>query len=281
MLIEVVSKGGNLLLNVGPMPDGRIQDEFVTRLDAIGEWMKINGESIYGTTASPFARLPFFGRATVKGNQLFLHVFAWPASGKLMVPGLKNLVHSARLLAEPDRELTVTRDDQDVYVTLPPSPPDPTASVVALTLDGEPFVEPYVIKPDADGVITLGAESSEIQTDFGQRAKKENALGHVFITQWTRSGDSPAWNFHVPEAGRYEVTVHYGAHRQSAGTAFEVVAGGAKVSGKVEATGNDWVFKPHKLGGLNLKSGGQTIQVKAETNGSPAMSLEKVVLTPQ
>ncbi len=57
MLIEVASKGGNLLLNVGPMPDGRIQDEFVARLNAIGAWMKVNSEAIYGTTASPFARL--------------------------------------------------------------------------------------------------------------------------------------------------------------------------------------------------------------------------------
>ena len=46
MLIEVVSKGGNLLLNAGPMPDGRIQDEFVTRLNAIGDWMRVYGESI-------------------------------------------------------------------------------------------------------------------------------------------------------------------------------------------------------------------------------------------
>ena len=56
MLVEVVSKGGNLLLNVGPKPDGTIQPEFVTRLNAIGEWMKVNSAAIYGTTASPFSR---------------------------------------------------------------------------------------------------------------------------------------------------------------------------------------------------------------------------------
>ena len=66
--------------------------------------MKVNGESIYGTTASPFARMPFFGRATTKGNKLYLHVFEWPADGQLRVPGLKNLVHSAQLLADPARD---------------------------------------------------------------------------------------------------------------------------------------------------------------------------------
>jgi alpha-L-fucosidase len=69
MLIEVVSKGGNLLLNVGPTPDGRIQDEFVTRLNAMGDWMRENGAAIYGTKASPFPRLPFFGRAMAGGRE--------------------------------------------------------------------------------------------------------------------------------------------------------------------------------------------------------------------
>ncbi len=110
MLIEVVSKGGNLLLNVGPTPDGRIQDEFVTRLNAMGEWMKQNSAAIYGTKASPFPRLPFFGRATQKGNVVYLHVFQWPADGKLHVPGLRNIVQSARLLADPKTSLPVSHE---------------------------------------------------------------------------------------------------------------------------------------------------------------------------
>jgi len=280
MLIEVVSKGGNLLLNVGPTPDGRIQDEFVTRLNAIGAWMKVNSESIYATTASPFRRLPFFGRATVKGNKLYLHVFQWPASGELFVPGVKNLVHSAYLLADQGTKLKVRRDNLDVYVSLPPEPPDEIASVVVLVLDGPPAVEPYVITADEKGALTLGAASAEIETRFGQRAKKENALGHVFITQWTRADDVPTWTVKIPKAGRYEVTVVYGSHRRSAGTPFQVIAGGAKLAAKVQATGNDWVFKPHRVGILSLPAGEQKIQVKAEAKGSPAMTLEKVILKP-
>ncbi len=280
MLIEVVSKGGNLLLNVGPMPDGRIQDEFVTRLNAIGAWMKVNSESIYATTASPFRRLPFFGRATVKDNKLYLHVFQWPASGELFVPGVKNLVHSAYLLADPAKKLKVRRDNFDVYVSLPPEPPDEIASVVVLVLDGPPAVEPYVITGDKQGILTLNAASAEIETRFEQEAKKENALGHVFITHWTRPDDVPAWTVKIPKAGRYEVTLVYGSGRRHAGTPFEVIAGAAKLSAKVQATGNEWVFKPHRVGVLNLAAGEQKIQVKAQAKGSPAMTLEKVILKP-
>jgi len=279
MLIEVVSKGGNLLLNVGPTPDGRIQDEFVTRLNAIGAWMKVNSESIYDTTASPFQRMPFFGRATTKGNQLYLHVFDWPKSRQLRVPGLKNLVHSAVLLADPSKKLPTRRDGGDILIILPETAPDDTASVIKLTLDGPPVAEPFSIRPDRNGRFELGVESCEIETRFGQRAKKENALGHVFLARWSRAEDVPTWHFTVPKAGRYRVEITYGKARKDA-TEFTISAGGAQVSGKTQPTGGDWVFKSFPAGEMQIPAGEQTLQVKVKPAGQDAMQLEKVILTP-
>ncbi len=280
MLIEVVSKGGNLLLNVGPTPDGRIQDEFVTRLAAMGQWMKANGEAIYGTTASPFTRLPFFGRATVKGSTLFLHVYEWPSGGQLRVPGLKNLVSSAYLLADPSRKFSFRRDGDDVILSVPAEAPDPTASVVVVRLDGTPVTVPYVIRPGRDGVIRLGAESCEIETRFEQRAKLENFLGHVFLTNWSRPDDVPTWTFRVPKEGRYRVEVSYGAARGGQGAEFDVVAGKTTLTGKVHNTGGEWVFKSHPVGEAALAAGEQTLRVKSKVSGRAAMALERVVLTP-
>jgi len=279
MLIEIVSKGGNLLLNVGPTPDGRIQDEFVTRLNAIGAWMKVNSEAIYETTASPFARLPFFGRATTKRNVVYLHVFEWPKNGELRVPALKNLVHAATLLADPSVKLAVRRDGEDVIVRLPGEAPDETASVVKLTLDGPPVAAPYVIRPGRDGKLELGVESCEIETRFGQRAKKENALGHVFLTHWSRAEDIPTWIFRTPKSGRYKVEITYGKGRKDAAE-FTISTGQAQLSGKVQPTGGDWVFKTFPVGELMLGGGEQTLQIKAKAAGQDAMQLEKLVLTP-
>ncbi len=284
MLIEVVSKGGNLLLNVGPTPDGRIQEEFVTRLNAMGLWMKINGDAIYGTTASPFTRMPFFGRATVKGNQLYLHVFQWPPAqgtrpGELRVPGLKNMVHSAKLLADSSVNLKTRRDGDDVIVTLPATAPDPVASVVVLTLDGAPMVTPFSIRPDEKGAFWLGAESAEIESNLGQRAKKENLLNHVFITRWSRAQDVPAWVIDVPRAGRYKVEMSYGS-AGAGGTAFTLSSDDASVSGKVErSTSSDLVFHNHEVGTLALKAGEQTLKLKADLQGTAPMNLEGVKLT--
>ena len=84
-LIDIASKGGNYLLNIGPKGDGIVPAESVTAMQAIGAWMKMNGESIYGTSASQLGSFPW-GRSTTKGTTAYLHVFTWPADGKLVVP---------------------------------------------------------------------------------------------------------------------------------------------------------------------------------------------------
>lgn len=281
MLIEVVSKGGNLLLNVGPTPDGRIQDEFVTRLNAMGDWMKQNGAAIYGTKASPFPRLPFFGRATQKGNLVYLHVFQWPVDGKLHVPGLRNLVHSAKLLADPDSSLPVVRDQDEIVISLPKTPPNDVASVVVLTLDGAADPLPWSLRPDERGAITLGVESAEIESNLGQRAKKENVLGHVFLTNWTRTADVPSWVIHVPHDGWYNVRLSYAAGHDNAGAEFTIEAGTSKMSGKVADTGGDYVFKAGSVGRMELKAGQQTVRLKRTgRDGTEPMKLERLIFTP-
>src|SRR5579864_2723059 len=96
-LVEVASRGGNFLLNVGPQPDGQIQPEFQERLRAIGEWLSVNGDSIYGTTYGPVQGIQSL-RTTAKDNRVFVHVFDWP-SAPLAVGGVEAKVTSARVLA--------------------------------------------------------------------------------------------------------------------------------------------------------------------------------------
>ncbi len=282
MLVEVVSKGGNLLLNVGPKPDGTIQPEFVTRLAAMGEWMKLNGESIYGTTASPFARLPFFGRVTAKDENLYVHVFQWPSDRRLRIPNIENKVRAARLLASPNTLLDTQRDGSDLVISLPETAPDEVVSVVRLELDGAPRIGgDYIIRPDASGTMRLGAESCEIETQFEQRAKKENLLGHVYITRWTRWQDKPAWIIDVPKDGTYEVALSYGATPNAEKNAFVVSAGAARLRGFPKRTGNDLVFRTITAGKMKLKAGRQTLNIGGVEKGAgPGITLESIVLKP-
>ena len=140
-LVDIASKGGNYLLNVGPMADGEFPPEAVERLKEIGQWMHVNGDSIYDTDASVFEGLPW-GRSTTKreGDKtiLYLQVFDWPKDGKLVVPAIANAPISAHLLGGDD--LTASRDDQNIDIAVPSQTPSDICSTIALTIAGAPIV---------------------------------------------------------------------------------------------------------------------------------------------
>ncbi|HEY4787321.1 MAG TPA: alpha-L-fucosidase, partial [Bacteroidales bacterium] len=128
-LIDIASKGGNYLLNVGPKSDGEFPQESIDHLKEIGVWMKANGEAIYDSKASPLQSLPW-GRCTRKetknGTVLYLSVFDWPTNGKLEVPGLKNQVISAKLLTTGVK-LKISASGEGLVIEVPDKAPDTIA----------------------------------------------------------------------------------------------------------------------------------------------------------
>ena len=141
-LIEICSKGGNFLLNVGPTAEGEFPEASIERLKDMGDWLKVNGESIYGTTKSPFSYLSW-GAASRKGGLLNLYVTDWPENNKLHVP-IKSKVAGAELLTQPGKLLHITTEDERIIIDLPEEAPDPVASVIILKLAEEPVTVPMV-----------------------------------------------------------------------------------------------------------------------------------------
>ena len=139
-LADIAHKGGNYLLNVGPTSEGLIPEPSVKILAEVGKWMKVNGESIYGTTRSIIPEIPDWGRITTKGDKLYLHVFQRPADGTIRLPGIKADPTAAKLLAAPDAKVEVGRGGGDVVVKLPATLPDPVNSVVEIDF-GESLVK--------------------------------------------------------------------------------------------------------------------------------------------
>jgi len=138
-LVDIASKGGNFLLNVGPTAKGLFPQESTDRLKVMGEWKRVNGESIYGTTASQFENLKW-GRSTTKGHKLYLHVFECPEDNKLVVPGLISQAQKVYLLADPQMELSCDYHAGTAVISLPENSVDPYASVVCLEFSGKPEV---------------------------------------------------------------------------------------------------------------------------------------------
>ncbi len=127
-LIDSASKGGNYLLNIGPKGDGSIPQPSIDIMTAVGKWMDVNGEAIYGTSKSTLGKPAFDGRITSKGKTHYLHLFSRPESGQVSVPIAGN---KAVLLAD-GKPLKVTTAKDRTTITLPAALPDPMASVIRL-----------------------------------------------------------------------------------------------------------------------------------------------------
>jgi len=136
ILVDVVSRGGNLLLNVGPTPDGVIPPHLLEHLQYVGAWLRGNGESIYGTARGPFKALPA-GKCTAKGNRLYIHLDASPGK-TVSLPGLQNTLQKAWLL-KTGAELPF--DNASKTITLPEVLPEDAVTTVAVELDSPPNVK--------------------------------------------------------------------------------------------------------------------------------------------
>ena len=159
MLTDIASKGGNYLLNIGPTSEGVFPQESIDRLRDIGNWMQLNGEAIYHTSASPF-KTTEWGRCTQKttadGVQLFFHIFNWPDDHKLVIHGCLNDPMHAYILSDPSRRsLDVRRNDDALVITLPEDPPDTISTVVVLELQGKlDLINPPEIHADFAEFVT-------------------------------------------------------------------------------------------------------------------------------
>jgi alpha-L-fucosidase len=152
-LAQVVSRGGNYLLNIGPKGDGSVVEFEADVLNGVGAWLKENGEAIYGSEPQPFRQLPF-GYATVKPGKLFLLVRDWPADDRLALPGLQNTIKRAYLLADSKRTaLRIDADpSQEAVVVHKPEGAGPLVTVV-VEYAGALSVVPPTVPADGSGFV--------------------------------------------------------------------------------------------------------------------------------
>jgi alpha-L-fucosidase len=250
-LVDIVSKGGNYLLNVGPTAKGVIPSPEVERLEAMGRWLKVNGAAIYGTTASPFRLLPW-GRCTKKisGNDttLYLEVFEWPDTGQLLVPGLTNAVLSASLLAT-GQSLKSTASEDGVNVAMPLAAPDPICSVVVLHIKGTPGMVPGWVSQQADGSLKLEPAYADLHGDV----QVETRYSRPDIGFWTNPQDWVEWPVRITRPGTFTVTAEVAA---PASSSLEIKAGDQTLKASVSATGDYSQFKKVNWGNLSISRAG-------------------------
>ena len=133
-LVDIVSKGGNYLLNVGPTAEGVIPESSVERLHEMGDWLNVNGEAVYGTKPGPIQGTEWC-RSTAKPGRVYLHVFDWPEGGAIEVSGAGK-VSSAYLLSDPSfGALPVATEGGELVINGPAQAPDAIDTVLVLSVD--------------------------------------------------------------------------------------------------------------------------------------------------
>ncbi|HYT64901.1 MAG TPA: alpha-L-fucosidase, partial [Vicinamibacterales bacterium] len=259
ILAKAVARGGNILMNIGPMGDGTFDPADVAILDGIGAWWKVNGESIRGAGRSPLA-VQTWGESTLKGSRLYLHVFDWPADGRLVVGGLKTPVTSAWLLAKgASKRRAVTRlNPLDVSVALPSEAPDRSDAVVVLELGGAVDADVVRLLQPSFTNETLRAFDAQLHGGlrFGPGKRTDD-----YVLGWSSMSDNVTWRVRLPAITTYEVDANYDAPAASAGGSYTVAFGAQKLSGTVSSGTGQRV----RLGRVTLAPGAFDITVTATT----------------
>ena len=280
MLTDIASKGGNLLLNVGPTAEGEIPAPSVERLQAIGRWMDVNGESIYGTGPSPFFKLPWgrcTSKATEEGTTLYLHVFDWPEDRLLRVPGLTARIRQVYLLSDPSQDLPCRSEGGDLLIDLPWEMPDPINTVIAVETRGRPEVTSNM-PALSGGLISLPADFADIHNPgYGTHIVLEGSGSEARITNWTDPGAWLEWMFHTDEAGTFAVLAQV---RSGEPGKLTIQAGDEKRTVEVPVTDRAW--SEVNLGEIDLGgTGDQYISFRPEPAGWNGMELGAVTLRQQ
>ena len=189
-LIRTAGGDGNLLFNVGPMPDGRIEPRQVERLKEMGKWLKEYGQSIYGTAGGPFKPGPW-GVSTRKDNRIYLHILKSPGDA-LTLPPIDRKIKSATLLT--NGEVTVRQSDEDITLLMSTADISEIDKIVVLELDGNAMdIEPVEIA-SISLAFEKKASTSNVYRNMNAQYGPAMAFDDKPESRWaTDSGTKQAW----------------------------------------------------------------------------------------
>jgi alpha-L-fucosidase len=229
-LAQVVSRGGNYLLNIGPRGDGSVVEFEAQVLHGVGHWLRANSEAIYGAEPQPFRQL-YFGYATVKPGRLYLLVRQRPDDGQLQLPGLQNRIRKAYFLTDAQRTpLRVENDNETKSIHVPPTHLTPPITVVVAEYDGKLDVIPPTKKPDSNGVLVLTGDEADHFLNYNGQGYYDAPT--VYKEQWAAA---------LARGGRYRIDVVYEkmAASQKSDVKVDIIVGQQRVSATLDGQHTD------------------------------------------
>ena len=271
-LIGNVSLNGNYMLNIGPRANGDVPHEISERMLYMGEWLDVNGESIYGAEAFDLAKDQHdWGNITYKEldggkHRLYLHVYNWPLNHKLPVTGISTKPQKAFGLRDK-LETSLPYEHNDVFteISLPKDQPDPLVSVIVLEYDQKPAIVDELVAITIDGGFSL-RQNNVISEEGDRILQKYQRRGtvpeHIEVPKSYQS----SWKIFVNKPGQMDLDVSYSFQGEKPAGNISIEVAGKKLRHDVSPTGltvgepnQNWHidnFKSHRLGTINFPKAG-------------------------
>ena len=286
MLTDISSKGGNFLLNVGPTGDGIIPQGSIDSLEGVGKWLNLNGEAIYGTQATPFAKRLPWGRVTRKpdatgsGETLYLHVWEWPKNGQLTLPHSGQEGTKAHQLVSKAAVPTKVSGDK-LVLSVPPTAPDAYVSVIVVHL---PMAvadnDTPMVSPDANGVVTLNILEAERLGTYDSGTIQMSGEGDAaFIGPWTDTRWNLKYYFKAPKAQEWLIQAEIAA-ADPVGLILGSEWNREKIKVSSPSTGGESTWQTIDLGRMKLWKGDPFFTIQAEGQGWKPIRIRNVTLRP-
>lgn len=277
--LSTICRGGNYMLNVGPMPNGEIPGEAAASLRSAGSWVKRYPGIVYKSQASPWKHALPWGDACINKNTVSLLVYDWPATGKLYLPGLQSSIISAKLLyGNEKKNLTYKKEAGWIVINIPLQAPEKMVSVIELQTTGIPKADETLgIDPQQPTILeTNFAETKNAEKKSISWMVKFGEWKHQMqVSNWQKDG-AASWNVEVLKPGFYQVSLYY--------------TGTRKLVWKVSTSGQQFVqnqqnassiYSWHPVGWIKIeKPGKHRIDVSLVEGDSAKASLGAVKLEP-
>ena len=271
-LIGNVSLNGNYMLNIGPRANGDVPYEISQRMLYMGEWLDVNGESIYGAEAFDLDKDQHdWGKITynpMEGgkHRLYLHVYNWPLNHKLPVTGITTKPSKAFVLRDK-LQANLSFDHNQLYteISLPKDQSDPLVSVIVLEYDQKPEIQDGLAAKTLDGGFSL--RQNNINSEEGERTlknydKRGTVPPHVVVKEKYQT----TWKIFVDQPGEMIIDVSYSLQGENPSGSIKVSAANVDLRHKVSPTGltvgepnQNWHidnFTSHRLGTINFPTAG-------------------------
>ncbi len=248
LLTKAAARNGNLLMNIGPMGNGRIDPRDTAILHHIGEWLKVNGESIYGSQPSPLP-IQQWGDVTRKGNRLYLHLYELPVEGILTVGGLTAEPEKAYFLATGAPLKVKRAGPKDVQIELPQTWADPAATVVVLDVKGD-------IKKEEYRLVESRAPHTFHAFDAALHGKGwsygDGKAGKDVVQNWKDTTQYLTWKIRLTKPTKFKVALRFAAGGGPKNCRFILSAGRKLLEGTPGADG-EWDMIQLNAGTTELK----------------------------